>query len=770
MGEKGEDTNTGVAVAVAPSTTVVTSNALSAREIEWAENTNELIDEHKRINENGSIIRTRFPPEPNGYLHMGHAKSINMNFSLAFDKLNVPHEHRRTVFRYDDTNPDAESQEYIDSFVHDLEWLGFQPEKTTYSSDNFQTLYDLAIILIKNGLAYCCDMTKLEMEIQRETAMKRVVVAGKKENGVVIEDKEEAETEGVSILLPGRNRNTSVERNLDIFEKMKCGLYDEGTWTLRLKMDFESSNPNMYDLVAYRIRYTSHPHAGNGWCIYPNYDFTHGICDSIEHIDYSICTLEFETRREPYYWILKSLNMFRPKVYEMSRLNLQYTVLSKRRLLKIVTNGIVRGWNDPRMPTLSGYRRRGFTPQIINKFCTELGATRAANVIEMEKLFTTARLLLSATTQRAMAVLEPIKIVITNWEDSSSTSTSTSTATSGAATATAATDSATTDTDVDVAANNPMMFQVQNSPTDPSMGYHTVEMTSTLYIDSTDFRLVDESDYYGLAPNKAVGLKYYGGNLICDEVVFVDDTNNDDKEKKKKKQQIKELICHLDNSDTRTKPKTWISWVPNTGLPCEIRVYNHLFTVPEPTDLWQDEINSNSEIIYHHGFIDPSVRSLVCKRLISPIKSNQALQFERMGYFVVDVDSTFDSTITTTTTNPNTTQGTLIFNRTVTLKEEIFKKKATLSKRDEDANVARKQKQKADLEAKEARMKLDPKDLFRLGEEYQGKYSKFDPDTGIPTHYLAEGTELTKSAMKKLKKEQEKHAKQLKKKKSAGHK
>jgi len=542
-------------------------------------------------------------------------------------------------------------------------------------------------------------------------------------------------------------------------------------------MDFESSNPNMYDLVAYRIRYTSHPHAGNGWCIYPNYDFTHGICDSIEHIDYSICTLEFETRREPYYWILKSLNMFRPKVYEMSRLNLQYTVLSKRRLLKIVTNGIVRGWNDPRMPTLSGYRRRGFTPQIINKFCNELGATRAANVIEMEKLFTTARLLLSATTQRAMAVLEPIKIVITNWEDCSSASTST--ATSTAAAAVPESDSATTDADAD--ANNPMTFQVQNSPTDPSMGYHTVEMTSTLYIDSTDFRLVDESDYYGLAPNKAVGLKYYGGNLICDEVVFVDDnddTNNDDKEKKKKKQQIKELICHLDNSDNRPKPKTWISWVPNTGIPCEIRVYNHLFTVPEPTDLWQDEINSKSEIIYQHGFIDPSVRPLVCKSLISPIKSNQALQFERMGYFVVDVDSTFDST----TTNPNA-QGKLIFNRTVTLKEEIFKKKATLSKRDEDANVARKQKQKADLEAKEARMKLDPKDLFRLADEYKGKYSKFDPETGIPTHLAAtttvgtdgvstteEGTELTKSAIKKLKKEQDKHAKQLKKKKAASQK
>ena len=690
-------------------TATATTNALSAREIEWAKNSPELLAAHGEAN--GTIIRTRFPPEPNGYLHMGHAKSINMNFSLAFDKLGVAPENRRTIFRYDDTNPDAESKEYIDSFVHDLEWLGWTPEKTTYSSDNFQILYDLAVTLIKKGLAYCCDMTKAEMEVQRDLAMKRVLAKNVGKDPDV-----EAPIPSADVL-PGRNRDTTPERNLEIFERMKMGLYDEGTWTLRLKMDFESSNPNMYDLVAYRIRYTAHPHAGNGWCIYPNYDFTHGICDSLEDIDYSICTLEFETRREPYYWILWALDMFRPKVYEMSRLNLQYTVLSKRRLLKLVNNRIVRGWNDPRMPTLSGYRRRGFTPEIINKFCTDLGATRAANVIEMEKLFTTARMTLSEKTQRAMAALEPIKIVVQNWDDAKDNG------------------------------GVGMVFEVQNSPTDPSMGSHTIEMGSTLYIDASDFRLVDEKDYYGLAPNKAVGLKYYGGNLICDEVVYQEGADGKDKS------HIKELKCRLDNTESRVKPKTWISWVPaETAIPCEIRVYNHLFTVPEPTDLWEEEINPDSEIIYANAFVDPSVRSLVDKKDVSLIKSNQALQFERMGYFVVDVDSTYES-------NGN---GRLIFNRTVTLKEEVFKKKATLSKREEEANAARKAKQKADLEAKEARMKIDPKDLFQQAEEYKGKYSKFDEKTGLPTHD-ADGTELSKSAIKKLKKEQDKHAKQLKK-------
>jgi glutaminyl-tRNA synthetase len=636
----------------------------------------------------------------------GHAKSMNMNFRLAFEKLNVPVEYRRTIFRYDDTNPDAETKEYIDSLYQDLTWLGWHPERTTYSSDNFQTLYQLALKLIQKGLAYCCDMTKSEMEFQRDLAMKRALARNLGKDPDL-----EAPIPSPDVL-PGRNRDTSVERNLQIFQKMKLGMLDEGTWTLRLKMDFTSSNPNMYDLVAYRIKFTPHPHSGSGWCIYPAYDFTHGICDSLEDIDYSICTLEFESRREPYYWILWALDMFRPAVYEMSRLNLQYTVLSKRRLLKLVQNHYVRGWNDPRMPTISGYRRRGFTAEIINSFCMDLGATRAANVIEMEKLFNKARTILSEKSQRAMAVLNPILVTITNWEGNQQ------------------------------AEDNAMILQVQNSPTDPSMGWHTVELTPTLYIDASDFRLQDDPDYYGLAPNKAVGVKYHGGNLICDQVIKGEDG------------EVTELKCRLDNTPDRVKPKTYISWVSaSLAILCEIRVYNHLFTVPEPSDLWEEELNPESEIVYQHGRIDPSVRDLVDVSGVDKWKSNQALQFERMGYFVVDLDSTYES---------KTGQGRLVFNRTVTLKEEVFKKKATnaLSKQEEEANNTRKLKQQADMEAKEARMKIAPTDLFRLADEYKNLYSKFDPETGLPTHE-ADGTELTKSAIKKLKKLQEKHAKEL---------
>ena len=386
-----------------------TSAALSARELEWAKNSDALKEEHKSAN--AGIVRTRFPPEPNGYLHIGHAKSMNMNFRLAFEKLKVPPEKRRTIFRYDDTNPDAESKEYIDSLMRDCLWLGWEPECTTYSSDNFGKLHDFAVTLIKKGLAYVCDMTKAEMEAQRDLAMRRANAKNRGKDPDV-----EAPIPSPDIF-PGRNRDTPVARNLELFEKMKLGFFDEGTYTLRLKMDLTSSNPNLYDLVAFRIKYTPHPHAGSGWCIYPSYDFTHGICDSLEHIDYSICTLEFEARREPYYWILWALDLYRPAVYEMSRLNLAYTVLSKRRLIKLVDAHHVRGWDDPRMPTVSGMRRRGYTKEIINNFCNDVGATRAANLVSMEKLDQTARLALAPTARRVMAALDPVKVVLTNFAE-----------------------------------------------------------------------------------------------------------------------------------------------------------------------------------------------------------------------------------------------------------------------------------------------------------------------------------------------------------------
>ena len=585
----------------------------------------------------------------------------------------------------DDTNPDAETKEYIESLANDVAWLGWTPERTTYSSDNFQQLHDFAVQLIQRGKAYVCDMTKAEMEDQRELAMKRATTKG-------MEDP-------TSTLLPGRNRDTSVQRNLDLFQKMVLGIFEEGSYTLRLKMDFDSANPNMYDLVAYRIKYSAHPHS-RGWCIYPSYDFTHGICDSLEHIDYSICTLEFETRREPYFWILHALDLFRPKVYEMSRLNLQYTVLSKRRLLKLVNKKFLRGWNDPRMPTISGLRRRGYTKDIINSFCQDVGATRAMNVVEMDKLYQTARLTLSTTAQRAMAALDPLLVHITNWADHCDTQ---------------------------------LVFEVQNLPMDPGMGVHTITLTETFYIDSTDFRLQDSPTYYGLAPNKEVGLKYHGGNIICDQVIQADDGK------------VISLQCRIDMSDCRTKPKTYISWVPADGIHCEIRVYNHLFTVPEPSDLWEEELNPDSEVLYKTAIIDPSVRDLVDAKHVDPWKSNVAFQLERIGYFVVDIDTSYDSV---------TRQGTLVLNRTVSLKEEVFKKELTAE--EEAAVEARKSKGRKDVEDKEKRMKIDPKDLFQVAEEYTGKYSKFHPETGIPTH-TADGEELTKSAMKKLDKEKQKH-------------
>mmetsp|Transcript_26492 Transcript_26492/g.39368 ORF Transcript_26492/g.39368 Transcript_26492/m.39368 type:complete len:552 (+) Transcript_26492:563-2218(+) len=549
-------------------------------------------------------------------------------------------------------------------------------------------------------------MTKDEMVAQRDLAKRR-------SNARHVGKDPDAEAPLDPALLPGRNRDTSAERNLRLFENMRMGMYDEGTYTLRLKMDFESANPNMYDLVAYRIKYAPHPHAGKGWCIYPAYDWTHGICDSLERIDYSCCTLEFETRREPYYWILWALDMYRPNVYEMSRLNIEYTVLSKRRLIKLVDKNHVRGWDDPRMPTISGLRRRGYTKDILNNFCNDLGATRAENLIEIEKLYHTARLNLGATSRRAMAALDPIKVMITNFEEEKTK-----------------------------ARDGSMTFEVQNSPTDESLGSHTVTLTSTIYIDSSDFRLVDSSVYYGLAPSKAVGIKYHGGNLFCDEVV-------------KEGDKIVELKCHLDNSEGRKKPKSFITWVPSDAIPCEVRVYGHIFTVKEPTDRWEEEISPDSELIHAKALVDPSVREVVDKKYVNKWHSNCALQFERIGYFVVDTDTKFDSESNT---------GDLVFNRTVSLKEEVFKKELTAE--EIAAMDQRKAKAKKANAEKEERMKIDPMDFFKLAAEFKGKYSQYNEKTGVPTH-LADGTELTKSAIKKLAKELDKHKKQQAKYKAA---
>lgn len=476
----------------------------------------------------------------------------------------------------------------------------------------------------------------------------------------------------------------------------------------------------MYDLVAYRIKYTPHPHAGKGWCIYPSYgvwdqnvalymnltvfalDFTHGTCDSLEHIDYSICTLEFETRRECYYWILWALDLYRPKVYEMSRLNLESTVLSKRRLIKLVTTNRVRGWDDPRMPTISGLRRRGYTADIINSFCMDIGATRAANVVEMSRLQQVARLKLAPVATRVMAAIDPIRIVVTNFTESQT-------------------------------------FSVLNIASDESKGEHNITFTRVIYIDSSDFRMKDHPDYRGLAPKKAVGIKYHGGNLICDEVIKREDGT------------LEELKCHVDVSEDRPKPQSFISWAPENSINAEIRVYNNLFSVSEPSDLWEDELNPKSEVVFQHAKLDPSVKELVDSATVNKWVSGTSIQIERFGYFVVDYETTYDS---------STGDGKIILNRTVSLKEEIFKK--TFTAEEQAANAERAAKTKNAQVAKEARMKIDPVNFFREAEEHKGKYSKFDEITGIPTHDV-DGGALTKSAIKKLTKEKQKHEKQLEK-------
>jgi len=368
--------------------------ALEARFLESAQNSAELLSQHKKVT--GGMVRTRFPPEPNGYLHIGHAKSLNMNFEGAFEKLGVPKEKRFVIFRYDDTNPEAESKEFIDALADNVAWMGWKPDLTTYSSNYFTELHALAVKLIKKGLAYVCHQTKAEIETSRDIVKANLKVPNQDFYsyfhfffGLVVSPPSLAEpcshtfnpVQLLQAIARGGKatgnpnspyRDRSVEENLKLFEDMRKGKYEQGKATLRMKMDMSSPNPNMWDSVAYRIKYVSHPHCGDAWCIYPSYDYTHCIVDALEHIDYSICTLEFETRRESYFWLLQALDLYRPKVYEFARLNITFTVMSKRKIKYLVENYVVRGWDDPRLPTLDGLARRGYTADVLNSFCRSL--------------------------------------------------------------------------------------------------------------------------------------------------------------------------------------------------------------------------------------------------------------------------------------------------------------------------------------------------------------------------------------------------------------
>ena len=523
---------------------------------------------------NGGRVHTRFPPEPNGYLHIGHAKSICLNFGLANEfggKCNL---------RFDDTNPSKEETEYVDSIINDVRWLGFDWEdRLFYASDYFEQLYQWAIQLIKQGDAYVCDLTAEQVRETRGTTT-------------------EPGTES-----PYRNR--SVEENLDLFQRMRAGDFPDGSRTLRSKIDMASPNFNMRDPVMYRILRAEHHRTGNAWLIYPMYDYTHGESDSIEGITHSICTLEFEDHRPLYDWYVESLGIHRPQQIEFDRLNLTNTMLSKRKLLLLVQKGFVSGWDDPRMPTLSGIRRRGYTPEAIRNFCGSIGVSKTNGTIEFQLLEHHIREDLNKRAARVMAVIDPIKVVIDNYPDGQTE-------------------------DLDAA----------NHPDDPSMGTRAVPFSKVIYIERDDFREVPPPKYFRLSPGREVRLRY--AYFITCTGVIKDETG-----------EVTEVHCTYDpasrggNSPDGRKVKSTIHWVSaEHAITFEARLYESLLLQDAPpSDDIATQLNPNSLLVKAGAKIEPSVKGA---------KPNTHFQFERVGYFNVDLDSTDEK---------------LVCNRTVQLKD-----------------------------------------------------------------------------------------------------
>ena len=524
-----------------------------------------------------TYVRTRFPPEPNGYLHIGHAKAMAIDFEIA-------REFGGTCnLRFDDTNPNKEEQEYVDAIIEDVRWLGYQWDGLYFASDYFEQLYEFAVKLIKKGKAYVCDLSPEELREYRGT-----------------------------LTQPGREspwRNRSVEENLDLFARMRAGEFPEGSRTLRAKIDMASGNLNLRDPVMYRIIRTPHHRTGTRWCIYPTYDFAHGQCDSIEGVTHSLCSLEYEDHRPLYEWFLRELEIFSPRQIEFARLNLSYTVLSKRKLLRLVQEGHVRGWDDPRMPTLRGLRRRGYTPSAIRDFCARIGVAKANSIVDIAMLEHSLRDELNKTAPRVMAVLRPLRVVIENYPEGQTE-----------------------------------WLQAINNPEDPSAGTRLVPFSRELYIEQDDFMENPPPKFYRLSPGREVRLRY-GYFIRCNEVV------------KNAQGQVVALRCTYD-PETRggsapdgRKAKATIHWVSAAhALPIEARLYDHLFTRPDPDEAedFLSVLNPHSlEVV--NAFIEPSVAG-------SPVGKHY--QFERLGYFVVDPDSTPER---------------LVFNRSVTLKDEWAK-------------------------------------------------------------------------------------------------
>ena len=548
--------------------------------LENAENTRthnfitQIIDEDLASGKHKSV-HTRFPPEPNGYLHIGHAKSICLNFGLAKEYNGLCN------LRFDDTNPVKEDVEYVDSIKADVEWLGFKWEgEPRYASDYFDALYGYAIELIKKGLAYVDELSPEEMREYRGTLTE-----------------------------PGKNspyRDRTIEENLDLFEKMKNGEFAEGKASLRAKIDMASPFMVMRDPVLYRIKFASHHQTGEKWCIYPMYDFTHCISDAIERITHSLCTLEFQDNRRLYDWVLENISIERPlpHQYEFSRLNLEGTLTSKRKLLKLVNDGIVDGWNDPRMPTISGLRRRGYTPASLREFCRRIGVTKQDNVVEYSALEACIREDLNENAPRAMAVIDPVRVVIENFE--------------GEETLTA-----------------------PNHPNRPELGERQLPFTKELYIDRADFREEANKQYKRLVLGKEVRLR--NAYVIKAERVEKD-TNGE----------ITTIFCTYDpetlgkNPADGRKVKGVIHWVSaEHNHPAEFRLYERLFTVPNPGAAEEIESVLNpTSLVVKHGFVEQSLANA---------EPEKGYQFEREGYFCAD--------------NKDSRPEHLVFNLTVSLKE-----------------------------------------------------------------------------------------------------
>jgi glutaminyl-tRNA synthetase len=542
----------------------------------------EIVDEDMKTGKFAGRVHTRFPPEPNGYLHIGHAKSICLNFGLARDykgKYNL---------RFDDTNPTKEEQEYIDSIIEDVRWLGFDWEdRLFYASDYFEQLYQWAVQLIKAGKAYVDDLTAEQIREYRGTLTK-----------------------------PGKespHRNRSVEENLDLFERMRKGEFPDGTRVLRAKIDMTSPNLNLRDPVLYRILHAEHPRTGDKWCIYPMYDYAHGQSDSIEGITHSICTLEFEDHRPLYDWVLDQLGIYHPQQIEFARLNLNYTVLSKRKLIRLVQEGHVKGWDDPRMPSISGLRRRGYPPEAIRNFCDLLGVAKSNSTAEIAMLEYCVRQELNKTALRVMAVLKPLKVVLTNYPE-----------------------------------GQVEELDAINNPEDPTAGSRKVPFSRELYIEQDDFMENPPNKFYRLSPGREVRLRY-GFFIKCEDVI------------KDAQGNIVELRCTYDpatrggDAPDGRKVKATIHWVSaGQALESEVRLYNSLFDRENPNDDSEGKdftayINPNSLEVLSSCRVEPSLKGA---------KPGTRYQFERLGYFCVDPDSTADKPI---------------FNRTVTLRDDWAK-------------------------------------------------------------------------------------------------